>query len=67
MKKIYKLEITYTSGRSKEFWVESYELLDGGGISWVSHFSTFTPLWNNKDNVESIWAVEEQEVEDAVV
>ena len=25
MKKIYKLEITYTSGKSKEFWVESYD------------------------------------------
>ena len=67
MKKIYKLEINYTSGKSKEFWVESYELLDGGGISWVSHFSTFAPLWNNPDEVESIWVVEEKEVEDAVV
>ena len=67
MKKIYKLEINYTSGKSKEFWVESYELLVGGGMAHVPHFSTFTPLWNNKDNVESVWVVEEQEVEDAVV
>jgi hypothetical protein len=69
-KKIYKLQINYNSGLSKEFWVNNYEILENGAINWEERCSQYKPIWNNPANVESIWVVEEleeQEIEDAVV
>ena len=66
--KVYKLQINYNSGKSKEFWVKSYEVLENGSLNWEECFpDVYRPLWNNHQSVESIWVIEEQEIEDAVV
>ena len=66
-KKVYKLQITYTSGVTKEFWVKYFEYTREGGLIWDELYSSFKPIWNGPTNVESVWVIEEQEIEDAVV
>ena len=66
-KKIYKLQITYTSGKTKDFWVKSYGYTREGGLTWDVLYQHFSPVWNDPSSVESVWVIEEQEIEDAVV
>lgn len=66
-KKVYKLQINYKSGKSKEFWVTSYEVNKDGSIGWDVLYDSYSPLWERTASIESIWVIEEQEVEDAVV
>ena len=66
-KKVYKLQINYNSGKSKEFWVTSYEVNKDGSIGWDVLYDSYSPLWGKTASIESVWVIEEQEIEDAVV
>ncbi len=60
---VYKIRVNYKSGHQEEAWFKDFKATLQG-YTWVNYKGT-RPLFLNKDEVESIWVIDEKEVSDA--